>query len=169
LKINTSDDDYRKREESMAANVDWILNEFAPINEKAFLWAHNEHVMYSNITNGRTGESFGTLGSMIRGIVHNKVYSIGFDFNRGSFIANEVKYDTIIKKVWTLDGVKPNEFPHLLSMTGKRVLFMDFKSIENRDLLSWLNENRLRGHGIGGVYYPAYRLRRYLEFGYFLA
>ena len=162
FEISTGDDGYRKREESMAANVDWILDEIAPVNEKAFLWAHNLHVIYSEVTDRRTDASFGTLGSIIRKEINGKVYSIGLDFNRGSFIANEVKYDTIIKKVWTLDDVPANEFPNLLSKTGMNVLFMDFNSIQNKNLGSWLNGNALKGHGIGGVYYPTYRLRRYI-------
>lgn len=154
--------DYQKREESMVANVTWGLDEIDPDGEKAFLWAHNAHVMYSEITEAGTGRSFGTLGNMLKKKLNGKVYSIGLDFNQGSFIANEIKRDTIVKRVWTVDEAPKNTFPYLLSKTDMKVLFMDFNSIHNDDMTAWLKEKGVRSHDIGAVYYPAYRFRRYM-------
>ena len=154
--------DYQKREESMSANVSWALDEIDPEPEKAFLWAHNAHVMYGEVTEANTGKSFGTLGKILKNKLNGKVYSIGLDFNQGSFIANEIKRDTILKRVWTVDEAPENTFPYLLSKTDIKVLFMDFNSIQNEDMATWLKENRVRSHDIGAVYYPVYRFRRYM-------
>ena len=47
--------------------------------------------MYGEVTNRESGASFGTLGSLISKNLNSKVYAIGLDFNRGSFVASEVK------------------------------------------------------------------------------
>jgi hypothetical protein len=35
-------------------------------------------------------------------------------------------------------------------------LFMDFHSFQNKSLVSWLKDNRVRGYSVGGAYYPNY-------------
>jgi erythromycin esterase-like protein len=158
FEIGQSDEGYgySKREQGMAANVEWALNEIDPGPEKAFLWAHNEHVMYGDITE-RSGKLVGTsLGKILKNKLNGKVYSIGLHFNQGSFIANEIKQDTIVKRVWTVDEVSQNRFPYLLSKTNMDALFMDFHSFQNKNVVSWLTDNRVRGYSVGGAYYPDY-------------
>lgn len=152
---------YHKREESMAANIVWALDEIDPQREKAFLWAHNHHVMYGEITEAKTGKSLGTLGNLLRDMLDRKVYSIGIEFNQGSFVASEIQRDTIVKRVWTVSKAPRNTFPYLLSRTCREVLFMDFHSFQNEELVMWLRRDPVKGHNITAVYYPAYRFRPY--------
>jgi erythromycin esterase-like protein len=157
LEIDQSDDGYSKRDQCMAANVEWVLNEIDASPEKAFLWAHNAHVMYSDMIEAGTDKLVGTsLGKILKSKLKENIYSLALDFNKGSFIANEVKPDTIVKRVWTLDEAPQNTFPYLLSKTGMKVLFMDFNSCKNENLVGWLKHNKVSGHSIGGAYYPAY-------------
>jgi len=156
FEISQSDDPYSKREELMAANVDWVLNEIDSGPEKSFLWAHNDHVKYGDITD-RSGKLVGrSLGKNIKNNLNGKVYSIGLHFNHGSFIANEIRQDTIIKKVWKVDEIPERRFLYLLSKTNMDALFMDFHSFPNKNVVSWLRDNRVRAYSVGGAYYPGY-------------
>ena len=129
----------------MAANVDWVLNEIETQPAKAFVWAHNAHVMYGDITE-RSGKLVGrSLGKHIRNNLNGKVYSIGLHFNKGSFIANEIKRDTIVKRVWKVDEVPGNRFLYLLSRTNMEALFMDFYCFQNKNVVSLISDNRIKG------------------------
>lgn len=155
FEIDQSDNGYGKREQFMAANVDWVLNEIDPGPEKAFLWAHNAHVKYSDMTEAKTGKWAGSsLGKILKNQLNGKVYAIGLDFNQGSFIANEIKQGIIGKRVWTVDQAPENTFPYFLSKTNMEALFMDFHSFQNENVVSWLKNKSVRSHDIGGAYYP---------------
>jgi erythromycin esterase len=154
FEISQAEATYAKREEFMAANVEWVLNEIEPGPKKAFLWAHNDHVMYGNIMEG-SGKLVGSsLGTHIKNSLDGKVYSVGQYFNYGSFVANEIKKDSTIKRVWHVDENPDNRFLYLMSRTNMDALFMDFHSIHNTKLVSWLRDNRVSGYDVGGAYYP---------------
>ena len=158
-KIFEGNYDYKIREEAMAANVAWALSEIDSQPKKAFLWAHNDHVMYSELTETNTGRTTSTLGRLLKNKLNENVYSIGVEFNHGSFIANEVKLDTIVKRLWTVSKAPENTFPFLLSRTHLKVLFMDFHSIKNQNMATWLRQGLVRGHNIAALYFPDERFR----------
>lgn len=115
--------------------------------EKSFAWAHNLHVMYAKITDATDGSSSGTFGERLRTMFKDRVYSIGLEFNEGSFVANEIRKDTIIKKTWVVDAAPRNTFPYFLSTTNMNVVFMNFSTLQNESLAGWLSRNPIRGHG----------------------
>jgi erythromycin esterase len=72
------------RDEAMAANVAWILEQEGP-DAKIMLWAHNGHV--------RANSAAGTtrMGGHLRKRFGNEMVVMGFAFNQGSFQAIDMK------------------------------------------------------------------------------
>ena len=63
-----------------------------------------------------------------------------------------------------MDEVPGNRFLYLLSRTNMEALFMDFHSFQNKNVVSWLRDNRVTGYSVGGAYYPehpSYNSRTY--------
>jgi erythromycin esterase len=150
---------YKIREKAMAANVAWVLETIGLSTKKAFLWAHNEHVMHSELTEANTGQTFRSLGKIVKDTLNGRAYSIIIEFNQGSFRANEVKLDTIVNRLWTVNESPRGTFPYLLSRIQKKALFMDFHLIKNEKMDIWLKKNSVKIHDIGALYIPEYRFR----------
>ena len=68
------------RDEMMAANVDWLLNEAHP-KEKIVLWAHNGHVRFEQ------GAGYKPMGAWLRERHGKDMYVLGFAFRQGSLRA----------------------------------------------------------------------------------
>ncbi len=68
------------RDEMMAANVDWLLNEAYP-KEKIVLWAHNGHVRFEQAA------GYKPMGAWLRERHGKDMYVLGFAFRQGSLRA----------------------------------------------------------------------------------
>jgi erythromycin esterase-like protein len=75
-----ADDVYR--DESMAANIHWILDQNP--GAKIVVWAHNGHVNFG----GRSGK-YAPMGEWLRQAYGGEMVSFGFAFSQGSFQAVE--------------------------------------------------------------------------------
>ena len=78
------------RDEYMARNVEWILDQ-DPDN-KVVIWAHNGHVAGNPLSYSQTG---GSMGFHLKNSLSNNYKVLGFSFSKGSFRAvgqNGLKY-----------------------------------------------------------------------------
>ena len=82
----------RPRDLCMKENIDWIL-EHEGSNAKVLVWAHNMHVMYDsmpwNSLPGKEKGYFKLMGLCLKDSYRDELYTIGFDFNKGRFLANK--------------------------------------------------------------------------------
>ena len=76
--LNATPFDYPSRDESMAANVEWILDQNP--EAKVVLWAHNAHVKESN-------QWQKVMGEYLSEKLGDDYFSIGFAFYKGGFQA----------------------------------------------------------------------------------
>lgn len=149
--------DYEKmRNKFMAGNLIWI-NKLKPKN-KIIIWAHNGHVS--------KGERCGFLniicekamGNILKSKFGNKYYPIGFEFNKGSFMAFYNRKD--FKPVF-LNSASKNSLPYFLSKAKSDNCFIDFELLADTDQLGkkFLN-SPIETHSIGTNYY---KKRRYTK------
>ncbi|MGD1889514.1 MAG: erythromycin esterase family protein [Cyclobacteriaceae bacterium] len=165
--INNGPIGYLSREKFSAANIDWILTSSIRNKKKvktkfskAMIWAHNAHVNYTVITNAATGKTGNSLGSHLKKKYKNQVYSIGFDFNQGSFYAKEILADTIVGKVFTVPEAPATTFSYLLSRIAKPALFIDFNGIRNESLRTYLTTTKVKCRDVSAVFSDSYPLGR---------
>jgi erythromycin esterase len=76
----------RNRDLCMKKNIEWIL-EHEGSNSKVLVWAHNLHVMYDSLPWKGKGY-FKLMGLCLKDSYRDELYTIGFDFNKGRFLAN---------------------------------------------------------------------------------
>ncbi|AKN29774.1 erythromycin esterase [Clostridium carboxidivorans P7] len=138
------------RDYYMAQNVKWILNyekQFG--NDKIMLWAHNGHVT-------KKCPIYKSMGENLKDMFKDNLYSIGFDFYKGSFRAipcnNTGKTFGYTTAKFKVDKSASNSFAYSFEKTGIPLSFMDFKSAsEDKDIARWLSQKQLT-HSIGAVY-----------------
>jgi erythromycin esterase len=82
-------DRFNSRDEAMAENVSWLLNQAEP-QAKMILWAHNAHVQTAAWT--FRGTSYAPMGVHLRQAYGDEMVVFGFSFYEGSF--NAYAYDT---------------------------------------------------------------------------
>jgi erythromycin esterase len=68
----------------MAANIEWIYN--FEEKSKLFIWSHNVHI-------SRIRLAYDNIGMELVNKYKEKYFALGFDFNKGSFLANERNND----------------------------------------------------------------------------
>lgn len=158
---NTERQGYTLREQYTAENVKWLIKKDNVEVNKTFLWAHNGHVGYSEITNRETGKITFTLGRAIKEEFKDRVYSIGLTFNKGEFYANEFQKDWSVEgKVFTVDDSPPSTFTYLLSQTNYPVLFLDFKEIKINELDNYLKSTEVNYRYVDAVFDYLYPFER---------
>jgi len=132
------------RDKYMAENVKWILDhEHETGYDKIMLWAHNWHVSYYS-------EGFTYMGSLLKNIYKYKYYSIGFDFSKGSFYAQDL--NSLIMKIFTINNNDPRYLCYVFDKTDIPILFLDFKSSSKNKLLDDLLSKEQYIHMIGARY-----------------
>lgn len=124
-----------KRDKYMAENIKWILDNETP-DSKMMIWAHNLHVAKGiENTNKLTTEyqqgNVKRMGSNLYDIYKDKMYVIGFEFGKGSFIANfkNKKNGQMANGKCTLKSVKSDSAAYIFSKVDS-LFFIDFKSCE---------------------------------------
>ncbi|RYE30143.1 MAG: erythromycin esterase family protein [Sphingobacteriaceae bacterium] len=110
----------RKRDKYMAENIAWILEHEGP-ESKMMLWAHNYHVSKNEGINTNK-----TMGSYLKKQYKDQYYVIGFDFNKGSFRAVDVKSYKL--KVFTVPEAKKGSSGYFFSGLNMPLFFIDMES-----------------------------------------
>jgi erythromycin esterase len=124
------------RDEMMARNVEWLLNEAYP-SEKIVLWAHNGHISRS----GRTG--FQPMGNWLSKSLGDAMYGLGFAIHTGEVRAVTTEGGRRI-------GLAESPIPHAGPGTGTATLsaagiprfFLDLRQ-QSGPLGEWLREPHL--------------------------
>jgi len=129
------------RDESMAANVKWILDQ-SP-GAKIVLWAHNGHV-----ARGGMG-GYQAMGSHLGKVYGNEMVVFGFTFNQGSFQA--VQQGGMLKD-FTVPPAPPGSLDATLASVGAQVLALDMRRVPSGSPLgAWLGEPH-KTRFIGALY-----------------
>jgi erythromycin esterase len=131
----------QKRDKYMAENVEWILNFEGP-KSKVMLWAHNGHISKSN-------RMFGdNMGSELAKVYKDHYYSIGFDFNKGSFKAADLKAQN--NKIFTVGDAYKGSSSRILSAVPIPAFFIDIdEAVESGSAAKTLFTQKLRMRSIG--------------------
>jgi erythromycin esterase len=126
------------RDASMAANVEWILEQ-SP-DAKVVLWAHNGHVMTAGS---------GSMGAALRKKYGDQMVVFGFSFNQGSFQA--VSQGRGLKD-FTVPPAPAGSLDATLAATGIPLLALDLRTApKTGPVAEWLQT----GHStrsIGSMY-----------------
>ncbi|RPJ59788.1 MAG: hypothetical protein EHM23_12835 [Acidobacteria bacterium] len=126
------------RDESMAANVKWILDQ-SP-GAKIVLWAHNLHV-------ARGGLGFHPMGSFLSKMYGDQMVVFGFAFNQGSFQAIGKKLEN-----FTVPPAPRGSLDATLAATGIPILALDLRQAPSGSPLEkWLGQFH-DTRSIGAVY-----------------
>jgi erythromycin esterase-like protein len=112
------------REERMAADVKWILDREGP-ESKAFLWTDNTHL-------ARVPDR---MGDYLNRLFGGQEYSIGFEFDEGSFRSR----GPAGLKMYTVEPAPPGYYAYTLARTGSLAFFVDLASMRGDEMLDrWL-------------------------------
>jgi erythromycin esterase len=144
---------YNFRDSSMAYNVGQI---YEIEKTKIVLWAHNGHVNLRSSYNWLK-----SMGQYLRTSFGEKYYSIGFKFNKGTFLAvagapslvhklvRRVfhKYSRVRIEAFTLPASPVNSFSRKLSATGIPAFMIDLRSTSEL-----LFSSRQIAYDVGAVY-----------------
>ena len=119
---------YRKRDEFMAENALWILNQ-SP-NDKMTVWAHNAHIKQTD----------GAMGKYMHEALGDDYLTIGFTFYEGKFSAVGNKGLTTYQS----ELCAPGSYESFFEMTGEDFFALDLRSISREDPnCKWIYDNLL--------------------------
>ena len=127
----------RSRDESMAENVDWILD-YAPAGSKIVLWAHNMHVSKRPGWMGKYLQQRHDDDMVVLGFAYGAGRYNALDRSRGALQANE-----------TLPPV-PNSVETYLGSAGIPRFILDLRRVPNGAPAQWLKTSKGFRH-IGAV------------------
>lgn len=149
------------RDQFMTENIKWIIDyESKSGNDKIMLWSHNTHV-------NKNSSRFTSMGELLNNLYGDKYYSIGFEFNTGSF--NAIPMDSSGRRTDYL----PHKFniqeanPKVLSLTfkdtGIPISFIDFKSsIKNKKTNELISKTQTL-HSVGNDFGEEIESRFYIS------
>jgi erythromycin esterase-like protein len=133
------------RDESMAANIKWILDH-SP-KDKLVVWAHNGHVSAG-------GEMMGgkSMGSALRAMYRDKMVVFGLAFNQGSFQAVEPQRG---RHDFTVPAAPEGTLDATLAAAGIPVMALDLRRIPKDGPVAdwWKQPHQTRS--IGAVFSDA--------------
>jgi hypothetical protein len=131
------------RDESMAHNIQWILDH-SP-KDKIVVWAHNGHVKAG-------GEGYRSMGVALREVYGPQMLVFGFAFNQGSFQAVELQKS---RHDWTVPPAPAGSLDATLAATGIPLLALDLRQIPKDGPVAdwWRKPHQTRS--IGAVYSDA--------------
>ena len=118
------------RDESMADNVDWILEQNP--DARIVLWAHNAHI----------AKSQGAMGSYIAGRYGPRAVSLGFAFDGGSY--NARNYTSANGRVVANEALapSPNSVEAYLNAAGLPGFILDLRKVPAGGPATWLKQPR---------------------------
>lgn len=128
------------RDESMAENVRWLA-ETDP-HARLIVWAHNGHVTYD-------GDSYRSMGSILRTYYGNKLFTFGFAFDRGSF--NAVN-DSNRVTVFTVGPALAGSMDDALARVDSSTFILNLKRLpKSGPVFEWANAEHA-ARNIGGPF-----------------
>jgi erythromycin esterase len=136
----------------MAENVQWILN-FEGRSNRMIVWAHNRHIQK------RFHSEFvaHSLGYYLSQMFDEEFYSLGFDFNKGGFIAIDEGL-----QVHKVGDAKARSTGSIFAQCEISQFFFDFKLASlNPDMKIFLNK-KLKSRSIGSYFKPSKEKSYYL-------
>jgi erythromycin esterase-like protein len=132
----------QSRDQSMAENVRWILDE----NPKAkiVLWAHNGHVA--------TASSYKPMGAFLREMYGSQMVVLGFAFNRGSFqaVGQSAGRSTSLQR-HTVSAANAGTFDATLATAGLPIFALDLRHPAAGAATSWV-ETAQQTRWVGAVF-----------------
>lgn len=158
--LGTKQSDFQmetKRDRYMAENVKWILDHEGE-DSKIMLWAHNVHVAKGTDNfNGSNPEyaegNVKRMGSNLYDMYKDKMYVIGFEFNKGDFRANFTNKENgkTVNGKCTLQAAKEGSAAYIFSKVNP-LFFIDFKNCEKDSYAKSTLSNPIACHSIGAVF-----------------
>lgn len=141
------------RDESMAANVEWIVSHSQP-GTKIILWAHNRHV-------SKYVEPYISMGELLSEKFGNDMFVFGFLFGEGEYTA--VGKDGLASYGTSLP--EPGSYEYAFQKTGVPQFILDLRKIFFSHFLNWLNEEmNFRSIGAIAMDYAFYKTVLPIEF-----
>lgn len=128
---------HQSRDESMAINVQWILN-YLPENTKIILWAHNGHVSKRKV--------WKPMGSYLNDVYGSKMVVMGFCFNKGEYTATGQKG----LAAYSTSPSEPGSIEWMMHRLNYPRLFLDLRKIKNSPLSDLFN-SELEFRSIGAM------------------
>lgn len=134
------------RDESMAANVEWIVSYSQP-GTKIILWAHNGHV-------SKDVEFYKPMGKYLYEKFENDIFVFGLLFGEGNYTARGQdglgSYGTSLPE--------PGSYEDAFRKTGIQRFILDFRNIAYSPFSRWLNEEmNFRSIGAMAMDYAFFR------------
>lgn len=146
-----------KRDNYMAENIKWILDNEKQ-DSKMMIWAHNLHVLKEiDKTNDSVSEypegNVKRMGSNLYDMYKDKMYVIGFEFNKGSFRANFTNKENgqTVNGKCTLKAAKPGSAACIFSKVNP-LFFIDFKTCEEDKYAKNILSTPQSCHNIGAIF-----------------
>jgi erythromycin esterase len=145
----------RHRDLGMKENIDWMLEHEGP-DSKILVWAHNAHVMYDsfpfNTLPGKDKGYFKGMGLCLKDFYGHEVYTIGFDFNRGRFLANKpTPIGGKALTVYTIAAAPVGTLANALSKMDSNITFIDIGTVsKHKEVRDKWDQPVLMRH-IGGM------------------
>jgi len=118
------------RDESMAANVEWIINHFGK-DAKIVLWAHNAHV------SKRANQWMKPMGSYLDKKYSKDMIVFGFGFNEGKYTA--VGNNGL--GIYTTSSSQQGSLERILHQTKKDQFIFDLRKAKDNPLFSFLKDD----------------------------
>jgi erythromycin esterase len=136
------------RDEAMAANVAWIMEQEGP-DAKVMLWAHNAHVRAGFLADKVR------MGGHLRKRFGNEMVVMGFAFNQGSFQAIDPKKGL---HEFTVNPAPPDTLDALLAATKIPLFVIDLRAAKSDPVKKWLKTPQ-KSREIGATYSEDQELR----------
>jgi erythromycin esterase len=118
------------RDEEMAANVEFLLNELYP-DKKIIVWAHNVHIChnYDAVSDG----TFDSMGKYLHEARGEEMYTIGLYMYRGGGAWNN-------RQTYNVTAAKSGSIESVFYRTRRKHCFADMLGQERNDGNSWMFE-----------------------------
>jgi len=139
----------RHRDLCMKENIDWIIKHEGP-KAKVLIWAHNLHVMYDSLPWKDDGEYFKVMGLCLKDSYQQEVYTIGFDFNKGRFLANKpVGLGEKELTVYDIASAPSGTLANTLSKVSSNMFFIDIATVSEHKVIrdKWQGTVLMRNFG----------------------
>jgi erythromycin esterase-like protein len=137
--------DQVSRDQSMAENVKWILDQNP--GAKMVVWAHNGHVSTAAPTPAGVGDP--PMGAVLRSLYGSQMVAFGFAFGEGSFQAVELGKGL---RNFTVAPTDSGTFDAMLAATGIPLFALDLRQAPKSGAVAeWLAASH-KSRWVGSVY-----------------
>lgn len=117
-------DSYNIRDQAMAKNIQWILNQNS--HSKIIIWAHNGHLQKT-----KAADSFFTpMGQYLYQEFNTKYRVIGFTASQGNYLSMDIKDFKMSDKFQLIN--QSNSLEDLLDKLHYNIIFLDLLKIRDK-------------------------------------